>query len=463
MSADDQHLPRKIQGLQAATAINRHADPGWMVRFAPMDALLLLQDVPLDQIHPEQAGNKDYRWSGHDWATGGYPVFDGLTAIDLERIGELNDTYERLELGIQQGDPVPPVILARRDDGTYTSLDGHHRTTISRSLGRETIQAYVYDERLGWDLSMSADELSEAEGQGWAFDPERADAAAGTVSGEKLGHDSRFELEMVSLDDIHDDFDEDLSGAEFDDPGSDTYRQLERALRESWQAVRPLVLVRDEDGDLLLEDGRHRLSISRHLGLTHLPAYVHDAALEIEQGQPKLSSLDETAPAVAPPPAWLPATLYHWTEGDSERRAEDLEGAAGPEQILSSGFDEGVFLTVDGEHPSHNSNIYDLRRPVRIEVSTAGLDPALLAPDHGAWELDEDWQGEHEAAGRSLDDVSAERSLTELGNVFYRGSISPEALSWDPRKDARITGKMLDAPLPDQLPDLPGMPRGIEL
>lgn len=55
----------------------------------------------------------------------------------------------------------------------------------------------------------------------------------------------------------------------------DYYRELERATREGGD-VPPLVLVAQGDGTYESEDGWHRASIARHLGLTEFPAYVYD-------------------------------------------------------------------------------------------------------------------------------------------------------------------------------------------
>jgi hypothetical protein len=164
--------------------------------------------------------------------------------------------------------------------------------------------------------------------------------------------------------------------------------------------------------------------------------------------------LTATNEAPEPRPAWLPDVLYHWTEGDPVNRVESHGNDQSIDDLLKEGFRRGVYLTVDGHHPIYNSNIFAMRRPVRIAIDTRQLDPSLFGPDQGAWEFDEEWAWEHEQAGRTLDDISAEQSLRELGNVFYDGPISPEMLWYTPAKDARVQDLDWNAE-PDLASELP--------
>jgi uncharacterized ParB-like nuclease family protein len=54
----------------------------------------------------------------------------------------LRDRWTRIYQAMVEGDELPPVDVYRVDDSYYV-IDGHHRVSVARSLGRATITARV--------------------------------------------------------------------------------------------------------------------------------------------------------------------------------------------------------------------------------------------------------------------------------------------------------------------------------
>lgn len=52
--------------------------------------------------------------------------------------------WSRLYIGYLQGDPIPPIDVYKIED-TYYVEDGHHRVSVSRSIGRPYIDAHIID------------------------------------------------------------------------------------------------------------------------------------------------------------------------------------------------------------------------------------------------------------------------------------------------------------------------------
>jgi hypothetical protein len=187
-------------------------------------------------------------------------------------------------------------------------------------------------------------------------------------------------------------------------------------------------------------------------GLDQMPLISRAHPLTGQWTRDELPRPVQTTPTRHQRPDWLPDVLYHWTEGDLRQRMENLDDDGSPERLLDRGFREGVYLTSDRVHPSHNANIFDMRRPVRIAVDTSYLDPDLLGPDAGAWELDEEWQAEHLDAGRDISDIDAATSLREVGNVHYAGPIDPRTLRYSASHDARVSELAVSLDQPPELP-----------
>jgi uncharacterized ParB-like nuclease family protein len=68
----------------------------------------------------------------------------------------LRDRWTRVYTAMVEGDELPPIDVYRVGDGYYV-IDGHHRVSVARSLGRETINARVIDVRTRAPLGTSVD------------------------------------------------------------------------------------------------------------------------------------------------------------------------------------------------------------------------------------------------------------------------------------------------------------------
>jgi uncharacterized ParB-like nuclease family protein len=71
----------------------------------------------------------------------------------------MRERWTRIYLAMVEGDELPPIDVYRVD-GSYYVIDGHHRVSVARNLGRTTIHARVIDVKtrapLGPDIDAAA-------------------------------------------------------------------------------------------------------------------------------------------------------------------------------------------------------------------------------------------------------------------------------------------------------------------
>ncbi len=88
-----------------------------------------VQEIPIDRIVGSVAP---------DAKTGDFdPAF-----LPLNR--RMRERWTRIYLAMVEGDELPPIDVYRVD-GNYYVIDGHHRVSVSRNLGRPTVNARVID------------------------------------------------------------------------------------------------------------------------------------------------------------------------------------------------------------------------------------------------------------------------------------------------------------------------------
>ncbi|HSS92872.1 MAG TPA: ParB/RepB/Spo0J family partition protein, partial [Candidatus Dormibacteraeota bacterium] len=75
----------------------------------------------------------------------------------------LRDRWTRVYTAMVEGGELPPIDVYRVGDGYYV-IDGHHRVSVARSLGRDTINARVIDVKTRAPLTghLDAEELLKA-------------------------------------------------------------------------------------------------------------------------------------------------------------------------------------------------------------------------------------------------------------------------------------------------------------
>ena len=75
----------------------------------------------------------------------------------------MRERWTRIYLAMVEGDELPPIDVYRVD-GNYYVIDGHHRVSVARNLGRETINARVVDikTRAPLDPNIDAEALLRA-------------------------------------------------------------------------------------------------------------------------------------------------------------------------------------------------------------------------------------------------------------------------------------------------------------
>jgi hypothetical protein len=68
--------------------------------------------------------------------------------------------WERIANAARRGEPLPPISVYRIGD-VYFVRDGHHRVSVARALGRDTIEAYVVEvvTRIGAERSLRISDL----------------------------------------------------------------------------------------------------------------------------------------------------------------------------------------------------------------------------------------------------------------------------------------------------------------
>jgi hypothetical protein len=68
----------------------------------------------------------------------------------------MRDRWTRVYTAMVEGGELPPIDVYRVGDGYYV-IDGHHRVSVARSLGREMINARVIDVRTRAPLGLNVD------------------------------------------------------------------------------------------------------------------------------------------------------------------------------------------------------------------------------------------------------------------------------------------------------------------
>lgn len=130
-----------------------------------------------------------------------------------------------------------------------------------------------------------------------------------TRSGVGIPPDAIVERQMLALDDItlneHQAENASRSGAwwhkvhgNYDPSGAHrNYKALERQLSKDPSQLPPIFLIETAPGVLEIEDGLHRVSIAKHLGITHLDACVYSLELQAQhQSRPNLAAVTDHAP-----------------------------------------------------------------------------------------------------------------------------------------------------------------------
>jgi hypothetical protein len=90
-----------------------------------------IQEIPLDRV----IGTSAYEAKGGDFG----PDFLPMSA-------RLRDRWTRIYREMVEGDELPPIDVYKVGDW-YFVIDGHHRVSVARSLGRATINARVVEVR----------------------------------------------------------------------------------------------------------------------------------------------------------------------------------------------------------------------------------------------------------------------------------------------------------------------------
>src|SRR4029077_14820754 len=88
-----------------------------------------VREIPLDKIVGSAAADA----KSFDFDPGFLPVNRPL-----------RDRWTRIYRAMVEGDELPPIDVYRLDDSYYV-IDGHHRVSVARTLGRDTINARVLE------------------------------------------------------------------------------------------------------------------------------------------------------------------------------------------------------------------------------------------------------------------------------------------------------------------------------
>jgi len=88
-----------------------------------------VQEIPLDKV----VGSASADAKAHDFD----PAF-------LPANRRLRDRWTRIYTAMVEGDELPPIDVYKLDDYYYV-IDGHHRVSVARSLGRTEINARVIE------------------------------------------------------------------------------------------------------------------------------------------------------------------------------------------------------------------------------------------------------------------------------------------------------------------------------
>jgi hypothetical protein len=88
-----------------------------------------VQEIPLDKVVGSAAADA----KAADFDPGFLPVSR-----------RLRDRWTRIYTAMVEGDELPPIDVYKLDDAYYV-IDGHHRVSVARSLGRDMINARVVE------------------------------------------------------------------------------------------------------------------------------------------------------------------------------------------------------------------------------------------------------------------------------------------------------------------------------
>jgi ParB-like chromosome segregation protein Spo0J len=99
---------------------------------------------------------------------------------------------EKLKARLKAGEQLPPIIVSAEPSGTNRVVDGEHRHSAYKELGRDEIPAFVlactYDEALPLrKLDALAKSLDRGAGQRWRLHELVRDGIAMRVSAGTLG------------------------------------------------------------------------------------------------------------------------------------------------------------------------------------------------------------------------------------------------------------------------------------
>ena len=100
-----------------------------------------VQEIPLDRVVGSAAPDA----KSADFDPGFLPVNR-----------RLRDRWTRIYTAMVEGDELPPIDVYKLDD-TYHVIDGHHRVSVARNLGRDSINARVVEVRTRAPLGAGID------------------------------------------------------------------------------------------------------------------------------------------------------------------------------------------------------------------------------------------------------------------------------------------------------------------
>lgn len=187
-------------------------------------------------------------------------------------------------------DAVDPWPVLVHDD--LPIEDGYHRAAAYLRGGMTQIPVIDWTSEFAAKISMSLNPEAFAKYPKRATTDELMDMFGGDyiyglggaswVEPDVIPEHALLTLTVVSLNEIMpelaDDPEYQMSGEQWSkDPvvTDHDYQELESAI-EGQRDVAPLVLIRRPDGTYESDDGWHRASIARHLGMTEFPAYVYE-------------------------------------------------------------------------------------------------------------------------------------------------------------------------------------------
>jgi hypothetical protein len=100
-----------------------------------------LQEIPLNRV----VGSASSDAKAADFAPGFLPINR-----------RMRERWTRIYTAMVEGDELPPIDVYKLDE-TYYVIDGHHRVSVARSLGRDTVNARVIEVRTRAPLGSHVD------------------------------------------------------------------------------------------------------------------------------------------------------------------------------------------------------------------------------------------------------------------------------------------------------------------